>query len=835
MQTSYLKNKNIPWILSGFVAMLVGIFFRLYPILIYPHYAAKNTAQLIIYSKVKKETEKKVARLYPHVSPSRKVELMQETLRNDIAHNKKEVQNLIRTTLKKIMSNPYHSQLPYYLMEVDPYYYLSLTENILATGHISMHVKGRSYFNEKMLAPNGAWYPLEYHPYVGYFVFKCLSLFQKDLPLPLAVRWVPLVLACLCILPFLLICQKNFSLSVLPSLLGLLYLLLAPAFLKRSLLGWYDTDPYQILFPLIISFCLFMAIHPESSFFSKMRWAFSASLFMALYTFFWRGWVLMYAFIGISLLISMTLLSLKKINPLQKLKLPLVVGLYLTMPLVVVGFSTKIQGLQDVVTEGIGFAADFFHPSFNLWPDVFISVGELRPSSFPNMLKLLGGWVFYFVALFGTAFTLWQEWRKKHSVHLFPITFLLISFLLYSILASSIERFALLMVMPTALGIAVGVHRLRVIERYGLILTLVGMLLFQAHQAVFAQHPIYNSSWDKVMTRLRNDTPSDSIVTSWWAPGHFIHAMAKRRVTFDGATQNTPQAYWVAHLFLEPSERKALSILRMLNLSGNRAAEFLARQHVALSDAVQLIRMITSLQRLDAKNVLKKIFSETDAETLLNLTHGSTPLPPSYLFVYNDMVKQALALEYIGQWNFKKAEQFAETVQNQNESHPVSRNILKRGSKENVALLWSLSSKPLVQDDEAYESSRLNSTLFFTNGVSLNLDTLEATISSKQFGNGKPKSIFYMENNVLTEKNLPSATLNISVLLIADSPKTPQQGSPSYRIVLADERLIQSLLFRLFYLKGEGLSFLKLFTSVDNVADRTRLFVYEVNWQSFEK
>ena len=39
------------------------------------------------------------------------------------------------------------------------------------------------------------------------------------------------------------------------------------------------------------------------------------------------------------------------------------------------------------------------------------------------------------------------------------------------------------------------------------------------------------------------DNPENSIITTWWPPGHFIKSMAQRRVTFDGATINFPQAY----------------------------------------------------------------------------------------------------------------------------------------------------------------------------------------------------------------------------------------------------------------------------------------------------
>ena len=103
------------------------------------------------------------------------------------------------------------------------------------------------------------------------------------------------------------------------------------------------------------------------------------------------------------------------------------------------------------------------------------------------------------------------------------------------------------------------------------------------------QPMIYNRTWDTVMQALCEETAPDAIVNSWWPPGHFITGVARRRVTFDGATLEKPVGYWISRIFLARQERYAQGVLRMLNLSGNRATEFLQGRGLALSEAVALI------------------------------------------------------------------------------------------------------------------------------------------------------------------------------------------------------------------------------------------------------
>ena len=76
-----------------------------------------------------------------------------------------------------------------------------------------------------------------------------------------------------------------------------------------------------------------------------------------------------------------------------------------------------------------------------------------------------------------------------------------------------------------------------------LILSSICLPIRNLHQNIEGLlNPIYNDTWNKVFEKIKNETPENSVINTWWSPGHFIKAMSNRRVTFDGATINFPQS-----------------------------------------------------------------------------------------------------------------------------------------------------------------------------------------------------------------------------------------------------------------------------------------------------
>ena len=117
--------------------------------------------------------------------------------------------------------------------------------------------------------------------------------------------------------------------------------------------------------------------------------------------------------------------------------------------------------------------------------------------------------------------------------------------------------------------------------------------------------------------------------------------------------------------------------------------------------------------------------------------------------------------------------------------------------------------------------------LFFTNGLRVNLKNKDAYIEipARNIA-GSPVSLLTMEDGKLAEKVYIGDLVDVSALLV--------DKGDTYVAVLAHRELIRSLLFRLYYLKGQGLRFFELFSSREDPRSGTMIYTFRVDWKAFE-
>lgn len=847
------------WMAAILIAGAVGVYFRLYPLTVFPQDLAMNNAQFLAVSQMRQAIVAQMDKKNPGIPGVEKTRRVNALLAKRIRETPKEFKQFVRQRAQPLIKNYQTDSHGGYLLEVDPYYYLRQTENILKTGRIASETRGREYRNPMTLAPAGYWYPMDLHPYLGAALYKAVSFFRPHVEIKAVVRWVPLFVMFLALGIFAAFCRRVTGITGWAGFMGMVYLMLCPMSLKRSLVGWYDTDPYNVLFPLAAILSLFVAFGAART--ARARWtgALAAGAAFALHALFWRGWLIPYLVIFVFLLAGWLIPRSRRAADLSAgfygaLLLPVAV-----IPWVVLAAVWGPLGLQQEAAAGLEFLRGFLRPDFRPWPDVFITVGELNPMNFPRLAALLGGAVWVAVIVAGLALSFVRRLRAggSASANSVPLLVLLGISSVGLLVSIHIQRFAILAAAPLAAAVPFAWVEWRQLltaslprifapqaalaigRRFGLLwaaVTLAALVLLgvRAHAEIVRFYPIYNPGWDRMMTRLREETPNDAIVTSWWSPGHFLTSMGQRRVTFDGSSQNEPQAYWVANVFIESSERTALGILRMLDTSGNAAVDFLTERDFSLSDAVDLIKTIVPLSRQDARARLVRRFGESEADGLLDLTHGKNSPPPAYLFTYNHMIEQILALEFIGHWNFKKAEAFGSFARQQ--PNEVDRRLLSRATPQNTKLLWTMTEQPTYSQGEGYPVGAEGSMLVFSNGVRINVATRDAEIrgSSNPQANGRPTSVFWInDKNELIETPLSNPTSGTSVLLIDDT--AGKNGGKTYRTVIMGKRLAGSVAMRLYYFGGRGLKFIRRVASEDTALYRTRLGLFEVDWEGYDR
>ncbi len=835
-----MKNRNTRTILTylfvGVVAGGIGLYFRLYPLFFYTGSDASEKATLLVISQLKKTAAQEVAENLQPISPYEKNSLIKKRF-DELLHNERDKVRKTIDRLAKQLEEESSSKHPPYLLESDSYNYLNLTENIIRTGKISDEIKGSKYFNKLMIAPIGYYEPLNLHPYVGYIVYRVAQFLNPDIPLMTALAFTSLVITVLALTAFILVCAA-LRCSPFITFISSLFFLLAPIFIKRSCFGWYDDDPYNIFFPLMILFVLFFGLE-QKSFKRKTIFASLTGLLMLAYAFFWQGWVYLFTIVVVSgtAIIFYNHVILKKFSETKNIAVYFLTFLLATS--LFVGLTFGIEDFFILFQEGWKALREFLAPPLSLWPDMYVSVGELRKANWSDILEFTGGIFFLGVAGLGLI-NYGIQCLRRPSLIFDPFkTIVIAAFFSSSLLLTlGAQRFALLLLIPLSLMFALGMQAsfdflMAHIEKRAFFLKSKAVYLKWAIILIFlssiflplrnAQNTtlslldrIFNETWEKVLKKIDQQTPPESIVNSWWPPGHFIKAIAHRRVTFDGATINKPQAYWMANVFLNSDERKALGILRMLNDSANLATDYLQSLNIDLSKVVDKLKETTPLNKEEARKKLDGFLKPEQIDHLLGLTH-KTP-PPSYLLIYNELVEKNLVLSFVDRWNFKKIEQI-----NRN---PQERKLTPhRKSPEYIKFLWNIAGGPLNYSEVLTQLGRQNNTLIFEQDIQIDLDRMICRINSKKFGKGIPKSLVFLKDGEVVDQKLDGGRLPFSVVLFEENGHT--------NCMVMDERLANSILIKLYFFDGKGLKYFRPFTQEADLTKRTQIYVYGVNWKEF--
>lgn len=832
------RNEKIAiFILIWVLASGLGIYLRLYTLRNNVSHENAEKATLTVINSIKNSAYKQVEKSNPALSPSEK-QLLAKKQFDAILHTQgPKVRETIDRVARQIQDNDPSGKTPFYLPEADSYYYYNLTENIVTTGTISPQIKASKYFNPLMNAPHGYWEPLNLHPYVGFAVYKIANFLSPGISLMQAVSFTPLVMTVLILFVFLTACAI-LECSAWVSLLSAFYLVCIPVFLRRSMFGWYKNDPANIFFLFIIPVALFYGLKNINDHKKALVAGVLTSFLLALYSLFWQGWVFLASLIGacgfFAFLYNVLLVGKKEQTKNILVFFSVVIG---------VSFAgvSLIFGPKDffiLFKEGWKALQDFINPQLSLWPDLYIAVGELLRPTTEQWVEMMGGVFFIGIGVFGLTLRTVRMFRKRDDALNTSTIFLLLFWLAGAKLSFGAQRFATLCLIPFSLAFAVGAqyifafvkkHLLKAFPfisnspfTQGLILAGVILILtFPPLNAAQKKTPeilnkIFNSTWDSALTKIKNATPKDSIVNSWWPPGHFIKAISQRRVTFDGATINQPQSYWLANVFLATDERRAAGILRMLNNSGNDATDYLLAQGFSLDKAVKLLKEITAVDTQTAKSILSKTLREEQAQKLLTLTHAKAPA--SYLLLYNDMAENSLQFSFVGNWDFEKVAQI-------NADPQLAKSVPTRNSPDYVPFLWKLAGGPPRYSPELALISQKQNVLTFEHNIRVDFNAMSSTINSPKFGKGIPASLIYEKDGQFIEQKLPFATLPYSVMIIKNGPVT--------KCRLAQATLAESILFRLYDYGGAGLKIFEPFIDERDTTERTKILVYKINWDKF--
>ncbi len=538
-----------------------------------------------------------------------------------------------------------------------------------------------------------------------------------------------------------------------------LFTVTVPFYFLRTVPGWFDTDMFNVLFPLLIMWFIVEAVsneNPKKSAFFAVLSAFSTAIFSIA----WNGWSYVFYIILASFLIYIVTFKVVSLRKSKNFHLKHILKIFLIYLLSTITFLFFFGTLVKLLVPLTFLRATVQ----STWPNINVSVDELAEPSFDTFVEGLG--VVFFVGVLGfigILGILTKKSKKIRSQNLswFFYVLLVIWTLVGVISLNHGSRFVMFLIPPLVLssGIMIGIfaeylemfqgnkkfrllknkHIKTVILVILLILVVIPSVLISFKNVPFLSMNGLNDDMNDASAWLNQNTTNDTVIFSEWSYGHFFTAFADRPFSVDGGSTNTPREYWLDKAFSTNNESLSLGIFNMLATTGDLGYLTLDNYTKNSTKTVEILNNILGVNNSSAFVILVNRYglSSDQAKKILNITHPKNPRP-FVILTYDNMVINGYWDFYFGSWDFNKmtSENFTYSYGSINSTG----NILKTN---NGIQMNFKSANVTWKDKEPYsvtlihegkvEKKYLNKTS--NSSVILNLDSKKALAINKRFEN----------------------------------------------------------------------------------------------------
>jgi dolichyl-diphosphooligosaccharide--protein glycosyltransferase len=884
--SKYAKKYAVVFLLL--IPMLIGTYLRLMPAYL-P--ITDDWARNSVYNYFRSQIVTQVNQQYPNLPDQNKNNIIETEFQKMLKEQSSQIEEQITGTSEFFKSKLQDENGKTYLLELDPYFWMMHAQNILKNGHPGDQLRNRFTkepcserkgdcvpWDNLMYAPNGRESTQDqFHPYFEVFIFKLARFFNPNVPLKQVIFYIPVIIVALATIPAFFITRRiagSFG-----GVIAAIIVAMNPSLLTRTVAGFSDTDGYNVLFPLLITWFFLIAFEAKNTR-NRIFYGALAGIFVGVYSFAWTGWWYIFDFLlgaaGIYL-IYYFVVHIKDIKRdfLQMVKVPAIKGTFIVVVtffciasisvILFQGFPTYMQ----FITGPFEFATLKTIGVYSIWPNVFTTVAEQNPGSFDQVIVTMGGKLLFIIGLIGVILTLTK--KDQHGKVDIKYAVILIIWMAATIYASIKGLRYMLMVLP-AFSIAVGIAfgfifkylsewiskelKVNAIITKIVIICLMCMILINpfrvAADTAKNEFPSMNDEWYASLMKINQNASRDAIINSWWDMGHWFKAIGNRSVTFDGTSQNTPMAHWIGNALLTSDEDTAVGILRMLDCGSNDAFNELDSALNDTEESVHLLYRIIVLDKADAKNTLKSFISlqgkkltADKIEMILKKTHCNPP--EDYFIASDDMIGKSGVWAHFGSWNFDKAliynklinkpysnnkelslsfleKRFNYTTEEAENAYYEVESITNNDEANAWIAPWPSYASGLVSCGKPInnETLRCNMQQLI---IDINLTNMNANIPTQQ-GIMHPNSLVYPTKESLKTKEF-SNNIGLSMVLI------PQEDG-SYNTILMSPELPQSMFTMLYFLEGHGLKHFKLF-SYERSVTGNEIYVWNVDWEGKDK
>jgi dolichyl-diphosphooligosaccharide--protein glycosyltransferase len=366
--------------------------------------------------------------------------------------------------------------------------------------------------------------------------------------------------------------------------------------------------------------------------------------------------------------------------------------------------------------------------------------------------------------------------------------------------------------------------------------------------------PEISDAWVQSLQAINSSSQKDAIINSWWDWGHWFKYWGDRGVTFDGASQNSPMAYFIGKVLATEDEHEAIGILRMLDCGSYKAFAYTQKEFgddTVLTD--KWLSNLVLMNRTDAEKaiadkgvsrqpagmsddkVLQNINRSTD---LLDLTHCDPP--EDYFVTSQDMVGKAGVWGHFGLWDFTRA--YISVHKNDGDILDVLTKKYGLSAEEAGGLVAE--AQGLVGVDEinawispwpGYVTGANCNTENNITSCPLNVDIGGGTLTNFVI-NGTTTTLYAsVTNNVGATA---TAVVNVNAVYI-DGVKQESNSSSvvlPYNVIYSQGKLVMlsaqlsnSIFTKLFFFNGEGTEHFEKFHEATTIAGE-KIIIWKVKW-----
>ena len=188
------------------------------------------------------------------------------------------------------------SGLPYF-SEMDSYYHLRLTESYVETGLLGDEIINGTQMDMHRNAPDGR--PWDYTPgiiYLTSYLYDLANQYLGDYSVKEVAFWAGAIISTLAVIPAFIFSRR--ITNDYGAIVATLVIVLAPNYFAHTFPGFFDTDMFYYIFPLLFVFFFVESIRSDN-WILKILFAVISIVSMGIFTITWSGWIFYVAMMGL--------------------------------------------------------------------------------------------------------------------------------------------------------------------------------------------------------------------------------------------------------------------------------------------------------------------------------------------------------------------------------------------------------------------------------------------------------------------------------------------------------------------------------------------------------